>query len=296
MIIPTWNAGDVLGECLESLQRQRLPGGSETIVVDNASTDGTALLLRQQRDGVRVISNSENVGFSAACNQGAKKARGRALLFLNSDTELLAPDTLERLVCALDDPGVGVAGPILVNPDGTIQPSCGSHPSIGRALLVGSGAWRLLPQSLRARVTPELSAHAESMDVGWVMGAALAVPADLFRQVGGFWPTMYAEDEDLAYKVQRRGLRVRLESSARVLHVGNHSLGKRWSDAERAVRVANAELVFLRTHYGRPRRAAIRAIAGFGYAARALVHRLLGHRDRAAVFAAIARRYIPVPR
>jgi GT2 family glycosyltransferase len=291
VVVATWNAADVLGPCLESLRRQQLPGGFETIVVDNASTDGTAVLLRDVGDEIRVISNDTNVGFSMANNQAAREARGRILFFLNSDTELPDPDTLEHLCRAVEAPGVAIAGPVLLNTDGTLQQSCASHPGVGRALLISSGMWRLLPKRLLTRVAPELSSYAESRDVDWLMGAALAVRADVFRELGGFWPTMYAEDQDLAYRAQQHGLRVRLESSARVIHVGNHSNMKRWADDERAVRVANAELAFLRVHYRRPRAAAIRTIVGAGYAVRALAHAVLGRRERSRVYRAMARVY-----
>jgi GT2 family glycosyltransferase len=123
------------------------------------------------------------------------------------------------------------------------------------------------------------------------MGAAIALRAGVFRELGGFWPTMYAEDQDLAYRAQARGLRVRFDPAVTVMHVGNHSLAQRWSAPERAARVAHAELAFLRTHYGRPRSAAIRAVAGLGYAGRAVAHRVLGRRERSAVYAAMAHEY-----
>ena len=295
VIIPTWNAADVLEACLDSLRRQEVRGGFETIVVDNGSTDGTAELLRRRAGEVQVISNETNVGFAAANNAAARGARGRVLLFLNSDTELLDSHALERLAQAVEEPGVGIAGPLLLNPDMSVQPSCARDPGVLRSTLVASGAWRVLPRRLLTRVAPDLATPRGAADVDWVMGAALAVRAGVFRQVGGFWPTMYAEDQDLALKARRAGFRVRFEPSARVLHVGNHSLAQRWASAERADRVANAELVFLATHYSRPRRAAIRAVVGAGYGARALAHRVLGRREPAGVYAAMLRRYLTGP-
>lgn len=288
MIIPSWNAGDVLGRCLDSLARQEVRGGFETIVVDNGSTDDTQELLRSYGDRVRVIQNDDNAGYSAANNQGAELARGEILLLLNSDTELLAPDTLEHVFQAAEQPGVGVAGPLLVNPDGTVQPSCAAHPTVLRSLIVGAGLHRLLPQRALRRLAPEFWAHDRPTDTGWLLGAALAVPADVFREVGGLWPTEYAEDEDLAYRVQRRGLRVRFDDSARIMHVGNHTLAKSRTDAQRAAKVAEAELAFLRTHYPRWRAALIRTIVGAAYGARAVAHRALGRGERAQVFSAMA--------
>jgi GT2 family glycosyltransferase len=291
VIIATWNAAGVLGPCLDSVERQRVDGGAETIVVDNASTDSTQELLRRYEGRIRVIANELNARYAGANNQAARIAEGDVLFFLNSDTELRGTDVLERLALAVEDPEIGIAGPLLVNPDGSLQPSSGAHPSVLRAAAVGVGAHRLLPDSARARVAPDHWSHDHSSDTDWVMGAAIAIRADLFRELGGFWETTYAEEQDLAYRVQERGLRVRFERSAKVMHIGNHSLAQQWSDAERARRVARAELAFLRAHYGGVRRAAIRAITGLAYAGRALVLRSLGHRDRASVYAAMARVY-----
>ncbi|MEA2350343.1 MAG: hypothetical protein QOG86_1284 [Thermoleophilaceae bacterium] len=291
-IVVTWNAGDVLTACLDGLLRQELPGGLEVVVVDNASTDGTGELLAGYAGRVRVIANDRNAGFSAANNHAAAEARGDVLYFLNPDTELPASGTLAQLAAALDTTGAAVVGPKLLNPDGSLQPSCAAHPTIGRALLVATGVARVLPDALRARLVPDMWSHDAARDVDWIMGAALAVRAEAFRDLGGFWPRMYGEDQDLAFRAERRGLRVRFEPAARVVHLANQSAGRRWSGPQRAQRVAEAELMFLSTHYSRPRAAAIRAIVGAGYAARSLLHRLRGDGERAGVFRAMAAVYV----
>jgi hypothetical protein len=291
VIITTWNAADVLERCLETVAAQRVPGGFETIVVDNGSTDGTAQLLSGRAGDLRVISNRDNVGFSLGNNQAAGEAGGEVLLFLNSDTELLSADVVERLTRAVEDERVGLAGPMLVNPDGTLQPSCAAHPTVHRAVLVGAGAHRLLPDSVLERVAPEFWSHDRPTDTGWVMGAVVAVRADVFRRLGGFWPVMYSEEQELAFRAHEQGLRVHFEPAVRVMHVGNHSNAQRWSSPVRAARVASAEISFLRRHYSRPRGAAIRVITGAAYGARAIVHRVLGHAHQAAVYRAMWRVY-----
>jgi GT2 family glycosyltransferase len=291
VIVTTWNAADVLGRCLDSVAAQEVRGGFETIVVDNASSDGTADLLRARASELRVISNRENVGFSLGNNQAAREAAGEVLLFLNSDTELLSPDVAERMAAEVEDEGVGLAGPMLVNTDGSLQPSCAAHPTLARALIVGAGAHRLLPNSVLERVAPEFWSHDRPIDTDWVMGAAVAVRAAVFRELGGFWPVMYSEEQELAFRAGKQGLRVHFVPEVRVMHVGNHSNSQRWSSPVRAARVASAEISFLRRHYSRPRAAAIRAITGAGYGARAIVHRILGHAQQAAVYRAMWRVY-----
>jgi GT2 family glycosyltransferase len=292
VIISTWNACDVLERCLESLAGQTFEGGFETIIVDNASSDGTEQLLRARPQELRVISNRENVGFSLANNQAARVAAGEVLMFLNSDTELLSPNVVEHLTQAVGEEDVALAGPMLVNPDGSLQPSCAAHPTVRRAIIVGAGAHRLLPQSVLERVAPEFWSHDRPIDTDWVMGAAMAVRADVFRRLGGFWPVMYGEEQELAFRAREQGLRVRFEPAVRVLHVGNHSNAQRWPSPVRAARVASAEISFLGRHYSRRRAAAIRVITGAAYGARAIVHRLLREREQAAIYRAMWRVYV----
>jgi GT2 family glycosyltransferase len=163
---------------------------------------------------------------------------------------------------------------------------------VHRALIVGAGFHRLLPNALLERVAPEFWSHDHPIDTGWVMGAAVAVRAEVFHRLGGFWPIMYSEEEDLAFRAQEQGLRVRFENAVQVMHVGNHSNTQRWSSPVRAARIASAEISFIRAHYSRPRAAAIRAITAVAYAVRAIAHRALRRAEPAAVYHAMARVYV----
>lgn len=281
----------MLGPCLASLARQELAGGFETIVVDNGSTDDTDEVLSRHADHVQVIRNDRNLGYAGANNQAAERARGSVLFLVNSDTELLEPNVLELLASAAESPGVGLAGPKLLNPDGTLQPSCAAHPTVMRSLVVGAGLQRLVPNAWLRQIAPEFWSHDESSDTGWLLGAMLAIRTDLYREMGGLWATEYAEDQDIAYRLEQRGLAVRFVEPARVMHIGNFTLGQHRTDAQRAARIAEAELAFLRAYYPRRRAALIRAIVGAGYAARALAHRATGHAVRADVFRAMAHVY-----
>jgi GT2 family glycosyltransferase len=292
VIIASWNAGDVLGRCLETLATQTLDGGFETIVVNDASTDNTAELLRGWEGAGRVVvTNDRNRGFSGANNRGAEEARGRVLFFLNSDTELFEPGVLERLAEVAEEPTIGIVAPMLENPDGSLQRTCAAHLGVGTAIVVGTGMQRLLPDRVLRRVAPQFWSHDRSTDTDWVLGAAMAMRAEVFRELGGFWDETYSEESELAWRVQQRGLRVRYERSTRLMHIGNHSLGTKWSVPGRAAVIARAEVAFVRAHHGRARRVAIRAISGAGYAARTVAHLLLGHREEAAIYRAMARVY-----
>ena len=105
IIIPVFNRADLTLRCLESLAQHTPEGLYEVIVVDNGSTDTTPELLASLDGDVRIITNAENVGYTLACNQGAERAEGRYLVFLNNDTEP-RPGWLAPLVEALEDPEV----------------------------------------------------------------------------------------------------------------------------------------------------------------------------------------------
>ena len=292
VIVVTWNAAEVLDRCLESIGRQVVEGGLETVVVDNASTDRTEAVLVRHADAIRVIRNAENLGFSGGNNQGAEAAKGEVLHFLNSDTELLQPDALQRLGEALRADRVGMVGPRLVQPDGTLEPSCTAHPTVPASLAVALGLHRLLPNRALARIYPRAWSHDESRTMDWLVGAALSVRADVFRAVGGFWPIQYGEEADLARKVQDRGYTVRFVHDVSVMHVGNVSNQQRFSAPARAGRAARAEVAYLDRHVGGVHAAAIRSIVGAGHAGRAAVLGLLGERERAAVYRSMAGVYL----
>ncbi len=291
VIVVTWNAAEVLDRCLETVRSQEVQGGLETIVVDNASTDGTEAVLARHADHIQAIRNDRNLGFSLGNNQGADAAHGEVLHFLNSDTELLQPDALQRLADEVGRDGVGLAGPRLENPDGTLQSSVRAHPTVLRALAVGTGLHRLLPNRFVASVLPAGWSHDETRNVDWVVGAALSVRADLFRDAGGFWTIQYAEEQDLAREIERRGFAVRFVHDVRVMHVENVSNQQRWSSPERAGRTAEAERAFLEKHYPRRRAAAIRAITALGHSGRSAVLRRLGRPERAEEYRSMARAY-----
>lgn len=289
VIVATWNARDALRDCLDSVAHQRLDGSLETIVVDNASTDGTDVLLAGLGDRVRTVRSEVNLGYCAGVNLGAEAARGEVLFIVNSDT-VLRPEALGRLAEAVRDPHVGMAGPRYEWPDGTLQRGCSRHPSVPAALLVGSGAHRLLPDRARARLAPRHWSHDRSRDVDVVMGAVLAIKVALFRELGGLWPLMYASEQDLAWRVQRRGLAVRFVADAHVVHVGDFSNRQRYPRTGRAARVGRAELAFLAEHYPRGRAEAIRTVTGGAYAVRAAILRAAGS-PRGSYYGALARAY-----
>ncbi len=130
VVIVTWNAAAYLPGCLGSLQElSRVP--EEIVVVDNGSTDGTTETIRRDFPGVRLIQNSENLGFCRANNEGIRATRSPHVLVLNPDT-VLRPEFVEHLLPAFDDPRVGIAAGKLLRFDGTTLDSAGQQLSRSR--------------------------------------------------------------------------------------------------------------------------------------------------------------------
>jgi len=201
IVIPVFNKIEFTRKCLDALSHNTPREMYECIIVDNASTDGTVEYLKSLGDEIRVVTNQSNLGFSKACNQGAKTATASYILFLNNDTE---PQTgwLEPLVEVLDrDTTVAAAGSKLLFPDGTIQ-----HAGV---LILDD---RKSPDPLVARHIyynkPSDFREANEQRAYQVLTAAcLLIRRKAFEMVGGFDEGYWNgyEDVDLCFKLQEKG-------------------------------------------------------------------------------------------
>ena len=183
----------------------------ETICVDNASWDGTGELLEELATGATVIRNETNLGFAAAANQGAGRARGPWLCFLNPDC-LVRPGWVELLIRAVeDDPLAGAAIPLFLASDGAIQEAGSGVDRNGWTHAFGLGA-----DSGDAE-------HRFRRYVDYGSAACLVLPREVFLEVGGFdagYHPAYCEDVDLCFRLRERGLRTVYEPRSRVVHAG----------------------------------------------------------------------------
>jgi GT2 family glycosyltransferase len=200
------------------------PASVEVIVVDNASTDGCvdAVASRWPADArVRIVRNSENLGFGTACNRGAAIATGGALLFLNPDCTV-APDTLARLRAA-SNPATGLLGVDIVDVDGMSEPASRRRdPLLRRALMAITGLARFERRwpALAGVVLPPASNRAPIEDVDAVSGALMYLPRAVFDRVGGFDEGyfLHAEDLDLCRRIRDAGMRVACVNTIKVVH------------------------------------------------------------------------------
>jgi N-acetylglucosaminyl-diphospho-decaprenol L-rhamnosyltransferase len=223
VVVVACNSGALLAECVQRVLASTAP--VELIVVDNASTDGSVADLPQT---VALLRNPRNLGFATACNQGAARARGDALLFLNPDC-LVAADSIAALRQRLErHPQVGLLGACILDPDGSEQRGLRRRdPTPWRSLMTLSGLarWeRRFPalQGVEAARThmPEFLEYYDA-----VSGALMLLPRQAFQAVGGFdgGYFLHCEDLDLCRRLRAAGWRVALAADVPVTHVGGTS-------------------------------------------------------------------------
>jgi hypothetical protein len=258
IIIVNWNTRELLRECIQSIFDKTERCRYEIIVVDNNSNDGSVEMVKETFPGVRLIANPENIGFSRANNQGIRESSGRYIMMLNSDTKL-RNDALSILVKLMDEqPEAGACGGMLLNPDGSLQPSCARFASIG-AIFFGC---RSLKQFLLkfTRSDKNLAApflnyeeHQGKQEVDWVVGADLMVRKEVLNTVGLMDEKifLYAEDWDYCYRIKQAGWKIFYEPKAKIIHhYGKSTLDK---IDKKVANILNSQQYFYSKHYGNVR-------------------------------------------
>lgn len=223
VVVVSFNTRELLERCLLAVRAQ-VGADVHTIVVDNASADGSVELVREQFPEVELIELDENAGFGRANNIAFERCRGEFVLLLNSDA-FLAPDSIATLVeAARRHPEAGAIGPRLLNADGTLQRSAWPFPSAGRLLLEAVGLHLVLR---RVGLLEDLGtwAHDEEREVDFVIGACLLLRREALDEVGGFdegfW--LYAEETDLLARFAERGRRTWFTPQTAVTHIASAS-------------------------------------------------------------------------
>ena len=214
IIIVSWNSRNILLDCLLSIFQNR-PGFSfEVIVVDNDPGDNTKFSTCYKFPNVTVIKNNSNSGFAVACNQGADKAKGTYLLFLNPDT-IVHSGTLDNAVSFMESNSrPGVMGCRTLNSDGTLQISARKFPTLLRIFGNISGWSRQLKFTSRRTRIP---VHPD-----YIQGSFLLIPSEFFRKLDGFDEQFffYGEDVDLCIRVRDTGGILNYDNKSVVTHIG----------------------------------------------------------------------------
>lgn len=229
VIIVNFNAGEHLRRCTASLDHTMGTRRWHAVVVDNASSDGSADFIATH-PRVTLVQNAVNRGFGAVVNQATAKTGAPLLWLLNPDC-VVEPGTLEKLEAVLAQRrDCAIAAPQLLNTNGSVQASARGEPTAWTGLFGRHGLLtRFFPRSAVARRNLQAEdlvlANKESEAVDWVMGASMLIRRDLFDLVGGFDEGyfLYWEDADLCRRLRDRGFTTRYVPAARVVHAGGAS-------------------------------------------------------------------------
>ena len=259
---------DCLERCLASLAQSMGALEFQVIVVDNASTDGTTDMVREYFPDVQLITNSENVGFARASNQGLRMAEGRYWMLLNPDTEIKAnsPNPFQILFSFMEEhPKAGVCGPSLVYPDGSFQHSAFRFPSLAQVYMdLFPVNWRLRESRLNGRSPASWYARGEPFQIDHPLGAALMVRPSAVEQVGRLDEEyfIYAEEVDWCMRFKRAGWQIWCVPSAHIIHHEARST-RQFRDAM-FVQLWKSRLTLFRKNYSRAFNAAVGPLIRLG--------------------------------
>lgn len=294
IVVVSWNTREMTLACLASIAAETRDVACELIVVDNASTDGSADAIAAAHPEARLIRSAENLGFARANNLAAREARGEKLLLLNPDTVILrrAIDRLARF--ARERPAAGIWGGRTLFADGALNPACcwrdislwnlfcraagltGLFPGSAIFNSEGYGGWR----------------RDREREVDIVQGSFFLIDAALWRRLGGFDETfvMYGEEADLCLRARALGARPRMTPEAEIIHYGGASQTVR---ADRMVRLLKAKNTIIVKHWRAPARSLGLWLSAMWPLSRSLAGRaaaLVGRGDGGAIWSEVWRR------
>ncbi len=257
VVILNWNVRDLLDRCLASIRSSRYT--LEVIVVDNASTDASVAMVRGKYPHVTVIANETNRGFTGGNNQGLTAAQGRYVLVLNPDTEIVG-DALDRLVDYVEAHfDVGAVGPMLLNPDRSIQPSRRRFPTVLTGFFESTWWQGFAPRGVLRRYYMEDVPANALQDVDWLNGACTLFRRQVFDRVGVYDEVnffMYSEELDLCRRIKEAGWRIVYVPEAQVVHYEGKSSEQ--AVAARHIRFNTSKVRYFRKWHGRMTAAVLR--------------------------------------
>jgi GT2 family glycosyltransferase len=262
VVIVNWNTRDLLRNCIRSILNQTSVS-HEIIVVDNASRDGSADMVRAEFPAVTLIANSENNGFAAANNQGLRVSCGRTVLLLNPDT-LILNGAIDQMLGWLDrHPGVGCVGCQVLEGPGVIQRTCFADPTLLNFVMVEFGLMRLAPWVPffgRSWYTDWDRKSERKVDV--VSGMFMLVPRTVMDHVGllddAFF--VYGEESDWCRRIRKAGYSCVFSPEAQIIHLDGGSKSTSQIRSRMYVQIQKSHLIYTRKHSSALGYAAIRSL------------------------------------
>lgn len=237
IIIPTWNTSAVTARCLATIFKFIPRSQVEVIVVDNGSTDDTAKVFSTRKD-IIYLQNSQNLGFSRACNLGARQAKSDLFLFLNSDMELIDSSLLQLAKFYQSTPNIGAVGPAFLHPDKTPQGSVFPPQTVINAI---REYW--FNQPAFSKYIPNTNSP---LKVSSLSGGALMISRHNFDLIGG-WDEryfMFFEDLELCRQLHRRHLDIYYYPRCQLIHRHGVSGAKITSPENQWRRLVPSSLIY----------------------------------------------------
>jgi len=266
VIIVSYNVKRYVTHCIETVLCSDYIGEKEIIVVDNNSFDETSQYLRESFPEIKLIENHKNVGFGKAVNHAAETATGEYLLILNPDT-ILQENTISTFVNYLKTHSeVGLIGPKIINPDGTLQLTCKrSFPTFSVALPKLLGFSKIFPQTKWAgkyNLTYLDPNKIHSVDA--VSGSCIFIRKTLFHEIDGFDEQffLFGEDLDLCFRMKQKGHEIHYVPSTQILHYKGESVKFAPYDSRSAF--YNAMILFYKKHFSKSQNTLFRLGIHFG--------------------------------
>ncbi|MDO8487542.1 MAG: glycosyltransferase family 2 protein [Candidatus Curtissbacteria bacterium] len=228
-IIVNWNTKKLLEQAIASLYKYATGFTFEIIVVDNASEDGSPGMVSKKFPKVKLIKNSDNVGFAKGNNVGIKAACGEFIFLFNSDAYLINDSIANLVKRAREIPNLGAIAPQILNEDRTIQQSVGFMPDLARVILWMSFIDDLpFGDYLKPYHVDHARFYKRERRVDWLTGAAFMIPRKVIAKVGPLDANifMYGEDVDWCLRIKKAGFEIYYSPVAKLVHIGRGSAGK----------------------------------------------------------------------
>lgn len=286
VVIVNYNTGGYLNACLQSITQKFGGTEYEVVVVDNASTDGSADAAGDF-PRTRLIKSGGNIGFGPACNAGTRQTTGRTILFLNPDTKILSGNIAALLDGFEAGEKVSALGCQNLLPDGSIQSSAYSFPSLPQVavfvfnlqrVLMSAAARALLAPFLKARVG-QYADQSKRRKTDWVTGAFMLVKRDIWEKLGGFDEQffLFCEEIDLCKRIALSGGEVWFDPSFEMEHYVGYSSDK--VKPRVLLEKYKSYLLYFKKHHSGFKHSCLRLMFGFGVRLWMAFYRLMGDHD-----------------
>jgi GT2 family glycosyltransferase len=254
IIIVNWNSGILLSGCLNSIKNASSDNFklNRVVVVDNASTDNSLEAIVNFDLPLVLIKNRKNLGFSKACNQGAKNSNANYLLLLNPDTRLYNNSLSEpiQFLEKNENVSVGIIGIQLRDENNLISRNCSRFPTPSSLIYNSVGLDRLFPKIFAPHFMKEWD-HQDSRFVDQVMGSFFFVRRTLFEKLNGYDERffVYYEDLDFSYRAKKDGFKSYYLTTTKIYHKGGGTSEK--VKAQRLAYILRSKLLFSKKHFSK---------------------------------------------